>query len=214
MAIVTIDFDILMHKDIEKYDDNLDLIRMNDPQIQSLDIDHSLYKKLTDYILFCSKHLNYNNIYFIENHDQICDILTRLKCLHQEIINVDFHHDDFDGEYPTYIEYNSGNWIRYLYYNQYLWSYIWWHAPENKWPDYPNDGTNTPINHSSIESHILNDDFFNNPVVPDYLILCFSSDWIPNHLRIYFDTWIALLSKEKNYNFELVKPGMIYKNMV
>ena len=49
---------------------------------------------------------------------------------------------------------------------------------------------------------------------PDYIIICFSPDWIPNHIQPLFFNWIELLSKEKNYEFELVKPGMIYKNMV
>lgn len=60
----------------------------------------------------------------------------------------------------------------------------------------------------------INDVSIDELSIPDYLILCLSPAWVPQHLHSLFFDWIALTPSFFGYSFDLVKPGMTYKNMV
>lgn len=204
MNILTIDFDIIMHKNILLYDKDLYLISNNTQEIQQLQPDMEMYNLLTQYLLSLP-YLSYQDIFFIENHDQVCDIIAQRHATSIDLTNIDFHYDAYDDGDKSY---NCGNWVHYLLNNKLLSSYIWCRSKESI----------SMINKRILPMDLVQKEQIFDPtnikITPDILILCLSPEWLPKHIQPLFYDWIKLLSQQKQYQFELVKPGMIYKNMV
>lgn len=135
MRILTIDLDILMHKQIENYND------LSSKDTNPTNVWRNIYntlpylqtkisydsKMLLD--LFCILQSQSCEIIFIEEHDQIVPYI-KTKC---DLVNIDFHHDIY-YEVKDYAKgfYGCGNWIGYLDFKGLLNSYTWYGTENSK----------------------------------------------------------------------------------
>ena len=205
MNIVTIDFDIIMHKSLKFYND---LVDEDENTIQSMlnsspdcgfipISDLPLYNYLTNYINKVVQQLPKNKIIFIDSHNDVADIIDAdvLNIGDKEfnIFNLDFHHDiayDEDDKKNRFDECNCGNWVKYLFehYDNFK-EYIWIKTEESV--NY--DGRNYFVN--KIRSYDVKK--YNLEALAkstDVLFLCKSEPWVPLEELFLYDLWKDLFA--------------------
>ena len=201
MNIVTIDFDIIMHRSVNLYNDLVD----DETTIQSILNDNTeahfipnpdlqLYNYLTQFVIKCTKKLSQENIIFIDDHGEVSQLFTSGRVKPDEdfnIFNIDFHHDiaydDIDIE-KRIKEIDCGNWVKYIaerYPN--FKQYIWIKAKESGEVDKIRFGT-------SIVKKIVEQDIqkYNLDALvksTDILLLCKSIPWVPEEEIALYNTW-------------------------
>ena len=210
--IVTIDFDIIMQPSIESYNvlvDTLypiDTIIRDYPHMDNAQANLYIYQKLTDMIFKTIKRLESDKIIFIMNHHNVLDCISDYNTL--SLVNIDHHHD---LGYKDYNYYNNvldcGNWIKHLYEEGRLDSYLWINNDTTKeYPAAEESGYVTQIiPFFQVAEHL---DFFAETA--DMLIICASFEWVPPQYRNLFFTWkemcdnfygkeVCLIDKEQNF---------------
>lgn len=198
---VTIDFDIIMAPSINLYNamipnanwDNL----LNNPHYQLLQADFDHYQKIFQYLIRCCQFLPANKIHFINDHSQIIKYITEPSCL----INIDHHHDlayqeeakeDFVITKP-----NCANWAKYLIDTGKLpWGITW----------YNNNNSEIFTNKALANLVTIYDFKYIDPqtiIVPDQLIICFSSPWMPPYMLPLFHILMDYCNQHYNTHFEI-----------
>ena len=197
MNVVSIDFDIIMAPSIELYKSFEQPKLYEDYYTNLFNADLIIYNKLTNWLLDNIPNLNKNDIYFIESHEQIIDVLPKDNniCL----INIDHHHDLGYGP-PEELDkdnlpLNCGNWGLYLLKNNLINDYTW------------------IKNGNSIKSfynkYYYNQKYFYDldlsRLKPDKIIICLSTPWVPERYHTLFNLWIDIASKLKDTNYYLIE---------
>ena len=206
MNIVTIDFDIVMHRSIGLYNDLVD----DDNTIQTILDDNKeshfipnpdlfLYNYLTNYILNCTKKLSKDKIIFIEEHHEVLNAFNTGLIKNNEnfnIFNIDFHHDiayndeDIDSKIE---ELDCGNWVKYLFehYPQNFNQYIWINTDESG--DANNDNFGMSINRKVFTHNIKKYNLEALVKSTDILFICRSIPWVPREEQQLYETWKDLI---------------------
>lgn len=205
--ILTIDFDIIMKPSIQLYNDYatdnwIELLQM--PEARLFRADMNIYHKLTNYVLLLLDQMNFEDVYFIEDHSQMIKYLQNEYNI--SLINIDHHHDcgyesDQLNHFISLENINCGNWCKRLLDNNQLTSYVWI------------KNTNSDITQSSVNQ--INNIFDFNSIdltllpFPDKLILCLSEPWVPPHYRPLFKIWHDYFEKKHNQHKPILRG--IYK---
>ena len=206
MNIVTIDFDIIMHRSLNLYNDLVD----DDVTIQSIlnanleshfipNPDLQLYNYLTQFVIKCAEKLPKENIIFIDDHDEITYYFTSGKIKYEEdfnIFNIDFHHDvsydekDIDNKIE---EVDCGNWVKYIAerYPKFK-QYIWIKAKEAE--AFNKERFSETLSGILVSKKIIEQDIqkYNLDALlksTDVLFLCKSIPWVPEEEIALYDTW-------------------------
>lgn len=205
MNIVTIDFDIVMHRSLGIYNDLVDDeentvqdILNNNPESGFYPIpDLSLYNYLTNYVAKVAKKLPKNKIIFIDSHEAVANIIDAdiLNIGDKEfnIFNLDFHHDiayDEDDKDNRLEEYDCGNWVKYLFdHYQNFKEYIWIKTKEST--DY--DGKNNFV-YKTRNYDITKYNLDALVKSTDVLFLCKSEPWVPLEVNFLYELWKDLFA--------------------
>lgn len=207
--VLTIDFDIIMKPSIEIYNDLIgdskdiqSIIKQNPGIEYCLPPDLSIYGAITRLIMRFIKQLNEDDVYFIREHQHICDIIKGLdKC---NLINIDHHHDiGYSG-----VSINSavrmpecGNWVKYLTDLGKINEYTWINNSNSMFPN-KYMGNRYITNGSTIDRFMPDEKY-----KPDKLIICLSLQWIPSSMLPLFYTWMGICEEyyNKEFNFLEVK---------
>lgn len=206
-TILSIDFDIIMHSCITLYNDD---VEGNDNPIELWGWLEEEYK-LEDYNLLSgdfktlfeiAKLLNYNKdkpIYFIDEHQEIIDILQERSEYNTDtynIYNIDFHHDIwYDEDSPDEIldndEYTCADWVGYLYLKKKLKQYTWLKAPNS-------DLLEIPIYGKNFNFNILRLSDFDKlyKINFDEIYVCLSPQWVPEKYHYLYNILELFLEKE------------------
>lgn len=201
MNIVTVDFDIVMHRSLNIYNDLVD----DDTTIQVILNDNKdahfvpnsdlyLYNYLTNFVLKCAKKLTSDKIIFIDSHEEVLQFFETGGVKPEEsfnVFNVDFHHDiAYSEEDMTGIlqEADCGNWVKYLFnhytnFNQ----YVWINTEESGDADNPSFGTY--INKKVITYDIKKYNLDALVKSVDVLYLCRSDPWVPAEEQQLYESW-------------------------
>ena len=194
-TVVTIDFDIIMAPSIGLYNDKVpgnsweELLK--DPYFQLLTIDSDHYIKIIRYLLRCIKHLNKEDIHFIEDHGRVVDFVNS-PC---NLVNIDHHHDcgyEQDGkekEWPT-----CANWVGYLHNKGFINGYTWYHN-SNSMLEPPTKVPRAEYEFDKIEADDL--------PLPDELIICLSEPWVPFSYRPLFYALMDICNAFYDTHFEI-----------
>lgn len=198
-TIVSIDFDVIMWKSIELYNnfiegniDEMAKIEEDIPLLKYANADLELYAKLTSYLLELTKHNT--QFIFIDSHEEVLNYLTT-PC---KLINIDHHHDlGYSPHHWGVEEILCGNWVYWGIKKKLINTYIWLHGfmetPITIADEYKKELT-IPI----IESNIIEMDM-SHFSIPSKVIICASYSWIPTAIRPLYTIWKELF-KEKNKN--------------
>lgn len=198
MNIVSIDFDIIMHRSVNLYNDSVD----DDYSIQRI-LDENkncgfipipdlfLYNHLTNFLIQCVKKLPADKIKFIEDHDEICQYFKENEVKGDfNIFNIDFHHDvayaDEDIENRVK-DLDCGNWVKYLFerypnFKQYIWINIKESIPLNKelFGSYTSKIFPQDLKKYNLDALVKS---------ADVLYICRSSPWVPLEQQQLYETW-------------------------
>lgn len=200
MNIVSIDFDIIMHRSINIYNDLVDdetsIQNILDENKEACFIPRSdlfLYNYLTNFILKCCQKLSKDNIIFIDDHHQIVDYFDSGVIQGDNdfnIFNIDFHHDIAysEGDVENKVEeLDCGNWIKYLFehYSDNFKQYVWINTEESSTID-DRLMTFDRIYTYNIKKYNL-DALIKSA---DILFICKSVPWVPLEEQQLYDTWI------------------------
>ena len=202
MNIVTIDFDIIMHRSLNIYNDLVD----DDNSIQTLlnenkeahfvpNSDLFLYNYLTQFVLKCAKKLPQEKIIFIESHEDILDYIENGQLNLQEafnVFNIDFHHDIAYAEEDMkeiIEEADCGNWVKYLFnhYSSTFNQYVWVNTDESG--DAYDVRFSTTINKKTIVYNIKKYNLDALVKSADILFICRSIPWVPDEEQQLYDSW-------------------------
>ena len=198
--ILSIDFDIIMYPCITLYNGDVDGGDNPTELWRQLEDEYGLenYNILTydrKVLLEIAKIIAYFHqkgkpIYFINEHQEIVDLLKKTSTWDQDkynIYNVDFHHDLwYDRSAFSDIlkadEYSCANWLGYLYLTKRATGITWLKAPNSEEPEIKAYGGDIPINTLRIREFdkLYDIDF-------DEIYFCFSPQWVPNKYRIFYD---------------------------
>lgn len=197
--IVTIDFDIIMAPSIELYNKYVDEYYSVDAfskdynnLISFSNADLIIYDKITSYLIDSFMTMNSNDIYFIEDHEQIYDLIKDEE--KYNIYNIDHHHDC--GYELSRNDLFCGNWVKILKEENKLNSYIW--ITDEASPD--------DIKEIGEKKLFYDIDLFSLPQ-PDIIVICASYEWVPAQFHPLFSLWL------KFYNlFSGDAPKKIIKN--
>lgn len=215
IKVLTIDFDYIMSPCIKLYNDMA--AENNNPTEQWERIERE--RNINNHIEYDSKALlniaaimknimNKNKdckLYKIMNHE---DIIKRLDISENSddtyfIMNIDFHHDIYyrpeDVTSLSYFnDYNCSNWLAYIYYIDKLDGYSWIKAPNS-------DNVNIELFEedlrekiSILNSYTLNElvsDTLSGDVTFDYIVFCFSPQWVPYRYLHLFDLIYDLIKR-------------------
>lgn len=184
MKIVTIDFDIIMSPCIDVYNDS-DLTV--DEYLNKFDFlgwmaaDLELYQILTNFVMSFDK----SKIYFIYDHH---DIVDHLKDIEEKIdlYNIDYHHDiGYEDEKfwnSPLQEYNEGNWVKRLWDENKLNSYIWL-------KDYKSYDLNEKGEKYLTDSYIVYNYNLKELLDADALYISLSAPWVPEYYTYLYNLW-------------------------
>lgn len=185
MKITTIDFDIIMNPCIDIFNDS-DLTA--DEYLNRYDFlghmaaDLELYQRLTNFILSFKSE----QIIFIYSHSDIVEYFTDLE-EPVDLINIDYHHDiiyddNINWKSPLK-EYNEGNWVKKLWDDKKIKSYMWLKDYKSNNPDF------------QIEKKYLNEKHFihlydlDKIKDSDKVYISLSPEWIPSYYNYLYDLW-------------------------
>ena len=186
--IITIDFDIIMAPSIELYNKYItefygvnDFAKDYNGLISYSNADLDIYNIITSYLIDSFLTLNNDNIYFINDHEQVYDLLEINK--KYNIYNIDHHHDC--GYVEEQKDLFCGNWIKILKKENRLNEYTW----------ITDESTIDEIDKNIGKKVFFYDtDLFSLPK-PDKLIICASFEWIPFQFRPLFYLWLQLYNQ-------------------
>lgn len=211
MNVVTIDFDIIMEPSISFYNNMVDI---EDPMkdyvdkfsfLTNIPADLYIYDYLTRYIVRAAKQNQ--EIYFVNSHDKVIDILKTIPHDEQiDLYNIDHHHDlGYDMESADWIrpmfKYDLSNWVKYARDKKMVDTFYWVHN-ENSDP-YPNEAVRYVTEDYVLKDFNLEDDKY----APDVLIICSSFEWIPPVYQPLFYSWNTICSEitGKEYPFDSIE---------
>lgn len=200
-TVLTIDFDIIMSSLMNVYESVCDHIgectpinsvELEHPELTSYDLDMTIYNKITEYL----KTVKCDNIYFIDNHKDIVDLINYRDSYN--LINLDYHGDyasgDFVGE-PNIM--NNGNWVYFLFKSGLLDTYTIvtqcdYNMDKLEFNE-PNDYLNQ---YNLIVTNILTFDL--EEVNPDMIVICSSYQWVAERYWPLLEEWKKLGGKHDN----------------
>lgn len=207
MNVVSIDFDIIMEPDINLYnnwvgtdgDNGVNDLIQEYSLLDHLKADLNIYEYLTRFLIKVIKKIDYENIYFIENHDTLVRYIGNSAI---NLWNIDHHHDityDEENVSMPVLECYCGNWIKYLMDYKKIKQYTW----------IKNANSIEPMEHvSKIYNHeekILKEYNLDNLIEKiDRLFICKSPEWIPRHYLPLFDAWIAICEEHYGKSFKVI----------
>lgn len=202
MNVLTIDFDIIMAPSINLYNnmvpkEDWDDLERN-PQINLSFADYQIYQKLTILLSQLITSLNFSQIHFIQDHEQVNQVIGTEPI--ETLVNIDHHHD---VSYADEIEkLNCGNWVYYLKQNNSLQNYIWIHNTNSTF--IPNDKSFAAI---IDESYNFDDYNLDNLTKQNFdkLIICLSPPWVPPRQRALFYLWMDLFNNYYHTHFDFVR---------
>lgn len=189
--IVSIDFDIIMAPDIDKYNNIAGNINWQAMEQLGIKADFTHYKRLTKWLLSTMKLLESKDIVLIEDHGQILNYISKDEDIN--LWNIDHHHDcgyRNSADKPL----NCGNWVCKI---PNLKNYTWINNPTSKSDDPKSE---TILINSSFK--LIHYNLFNLPK-PDKLILCLSEPWVPCGHRELFMVWKEILENYYKKTFEI-----------
>lgn len=204
MNIVTIDFDIIMHRSINLYNDLVDdedtisvILQENNEAHFIPNPDLFLYNYLTNYVAKCFKKLPKDHIFFIDDHDEVTELFNTKFANDLDkfnIFNIDFHHDiayDENDFSENIEEADCGNWVKYLFdkYPNNFKQYIWIKAKESLNFDRPMSFSKKIITYN-IDKYNL-DALLKST---DFLFLCKSEPWVPLEEQQLYELWKDLFA--------------------
>ncbi len=188
MNILTIDFDIIMHWDINLYNDSVgeevtiqDILNNCPNSSFTPQPDHFLYKYLTNFLNTYHKKYPDKKIYFIKSHEEIYKEHKDLFPA-EEVYNIDQHHDlgYDDAEFMT-----CGNWAKVLYYKKDIKKYIWIYTDESDQYDHY-------FRFDKFNINVFNIDSLLDKV--DCIVICKSPEWVPDDAMQLCDLWEDLFA--------------------
>lgn len=185
--IVSIDFDIIMAPDIEKYNNIAGNINWQAMEQLGIKADFTHYKRLTKWLISTMKFLESKDIVLIKDHGQILNYIPEDEDIN--LWNIDHHHD---CGYRNSL--NCGNWACKI---PNLKNYTWINNSTSILDDSKSE---TILINSSFS--LINYNLFNLPK-PDKLILCLSEPWMPRGHRELFMVWKEILENYYNTIFEI-----------
>lgn len=131
--ILTIDFDILLYKDLPLYnnlintENSFDEFLQTFPLLENVRFDINLYNKLTIFLEKIFSNTKKENIFFCKNHEDVVKFTYNNNFF--DLINIDYHHD---------LGYNNmnqklycGNWVKELIKTKKVHKYIWIKNPNS-----------------------------------------------------------------------------------
>lgn len=193
-TIVTIDFDIIMWKNLPLYNhlvgDKIDtsVLERITPLLFYVDADLILYNKLTEYIIFLLKKINKENIVFIDSHEKVLDYITEPV----DVINIDHHHDlGYNEMQRENKKYACANWCYWGLKDNKIKNLFWIH---NNTSD-PFEPIKEKFNITEMED--MHNIDLQKIIIPEKLILCSSFEWIPDQFKPLFELWKKIVY---NYN--------------
>ncbi|MGF6375099.1 hypothetical protein M2140_000133 [Clostridiales Family XIII bacterium PM5-7] len=196
--ILTIDFDVVMAPSIDTYNNLIPGAKWEElnkmPMMKNLQADYIHYQRLTKLVLSLSKQMPREDIFFIENHGKIVDLVEHGDDI--GLINIDHHHDIKypKNKVPEGIC-TCGNWVSELLTNSRSVGHLWINNPTSKMPD-------EDVSGNYIFEHALLEDYDLQKIgVPDKMFLCLSEPWIPPQYRPLFFLWVDMLSVEFDHEY-------------
>ena len=200
MNILSIDFDIIMHPDINLYNAFVSVqhpfeeVQDHHPLIQFVKADLTRYQALTPFLLEITKSLNIEDIRVAYNHQEIEAFLQNQEDVN--VYSVDHHHDlGYESSNPEVC--SCANWADYYIRAGVISHYTWVHNP-NSSDGYDYDEDDERITCLSFEDYNL----YNLPKI-DKLFLCLSPEWVPETYRPLFFTWLDLIKQQKGCHLEV-----------
>ena len=196
MTVLTIDFDTIMYPSLPTYnnfinsDYTFEQMASHFPHMWGAAADLGLYYNITDYLFKLFARLKKEDIYFIDNHNDIVDCVADLDKF--DLINFDYHHDIGYGyiaqHWDEQLDFPSvGDWVKYLTDRGRINSYTWIANGNSEFDSdivdakyYPTVIYEMPFDFYKLEKLI--------PQV-DRVVLCGSPWWIPPMYRHLFETW-------------------------
>ena len=204
-TILSIDFDIVMHPCIELYNDDVEgednpeeLWNFLENKYNFEDLNLLKYDdKLVIQLIQLLKYNKNKPIYFIQEHQEIVDILKKSPTYKEDkynIINIDFHHDLWYNEESFQAilqddEYNCANWLGYLLLKKKLISASWVKASNSIPPRIKTYGNNIQLNTLYFKDleKLYQIDF-------DEIYFCLSPQWVPPKYQIIYEIIKLLLT--------------------
>lgn len=200
MNVLSIDFDIIMHPDINLYnayvgvDHPFEEIQGIHPLIQFCRADLTRYQGLLPFILTITQHLQIDDIKVAYNHGEIESLLQGCEDVH--VYNVDHHHDlGYIGNNPEIC--SCANWADY-YLKRGIISHYTWVRNSNSDIGYDYEDNDERITVLEYQDYNL----YNLPKI-DKLFLCLSPEWVPEIYHPLFFTTLDLINQQKNCHLEV-----------
>ena len=184
--ILSIDFDYFLDTDIDtrndKFPDGQDDIPPNEleslwnyfydkyPEILNIGV-------INDFYICCDilSHLRPDKVFIADSHKDIAELFPLIDPEDDlEVINVDFHHDNYISSGDKL---DCANWVRHLKIQR--------PNTEIKWIKREDSDSNSLLGEFPYEQ---TEDLNTIEGGFDYVFLCFSPEWTPPHLRSYFRT--------------------------
>lgn len=188
--ILSIDFDYFLDTDLDtrnlKFPDGEDGMT-DDKLVELWNYFYNKYPEIADigvikpFFNFCEdlSKLKRGAVYFAESHREIARFFPVIESEeHLEVVNIDFHHDNYAGGSQL----DCSNWVRHLKEFKPN-AHIKWIRREDSetaslFGDFPYEHT---------EDLTIDGEF-------DYIFICFSPEWTPPHLRIYYKALLTYVS--------------------
>ena len=186
--ILSIDFDYFINTDIETrntlFPDGIEksealcsgewIITYNyHPELLEITIIDDSFKMYD----FLENHEK-GEVFIYNSHREIKKILDLLKDEPLEVVNIDFHHDNYISSGDTL---DCANWVRHLMTNKPDTKFTWIRREDSELESL--EGA-FPYQHTT--EFKLEGEF-------DYIFLCFSPEWTPPHLMPYYRSLICAI---------------------
>lgn len=201
MKVLTIDFDIIMGADIDKYNNKVPQMTWNelmrDPHMSLLRANFDIYSELTIWLQSQFNKMRADQIYFIKDHQSVNKIIGDET--HCNLINIDHHHDVGYAPSPEKDrKLTCGNWVRKLMDNEQLDSYIWVNNETSYYPD--NEDFNCSYDVQSVETPFL----LRQHTDCDKLIICLSPEWVPPYYQTLYWLWIQMYEQHYGKKIDII----------
>ena len=197
-TVLTIDFDIIMGPDISVYNGlittaeyfHFENLVAKYPLLDKVEANMETYYKITSYLLYLRKILKREQFAFIESHDMI---LEHIEGKENTVINIDHHHDLGYGQNFGLIDVdNCANWAFMGLKSRMINKYIW---IKNRTSDEATIHTKKLNQCFAIDfSNFIDDINLKNLPVPDKVVICLSSPWVPKKFRPLFKVWDEIVN--------------------